>query len=269
MKNIFKKNQVIVTALVIMIAVAGYLNFTEENMGNGKIFNSENTVETVADSNSESDATDEFADISDEDIENQEEILAQLKESDAVETIGENEDGDATATSAESTAEPTDKKEAEKENTDKKEETTATSASGEAIASTEKNNAGEAVLVSNTIDNSFFASAKLTREQTRAKNKETLLELVNNTSISEKQKNEAIAQMMEMTKLAEKETATETLLEAKGFSETVVSIVDGKVDVVVNATKLSQKDIAQIEDIVKRKTEISASNIVISPVGVE
>ena len=31
MKHILKKNQVIITALAIMIAVAGYLNFTEEN----------------------------------------------------------------------------------------------------------------------------------------------------------------------------------------------------------------------------------------------
>ena len=30
MKKMFKKNQVIITALAIMIAVAGYLNFTEE-----------------------------------------------------------------------------------------------------------------------------------------------------------------------------------------------------------------------------------------------
>ena len=36
----------------------------------------------------------------------------------------------------------------------------------------------------------------------------------------------------------------------------VVSITDGKVDVVVNAASLSDQERAQIEDIVKRKTEI-------------
>lgn len=244
----------IVTALVIMIAVAGYLNFTEENFGNGRIFDANDTVETVSDGNKKAAETDEFADISDEDAQKQDEILKQLKESDTVETLGGSEETEA------------DTKEEKGEDTKK---TAENNSSGEAISSTEKNNAGEAVLVSNTIDKNFFSTAKLTREQTRAKNKETLLELVNNTSITEKQKNEAITQMMEMTELAEKETATETLLEAKGFNETVVSVVDGKVDVVVNATQLTQKDIAQIEDIVKRKTEISASNIVISPVGVE
>ena len=31
MKKIFQKNQIAITALAIMIAVAGYLNFTEQN----------------------------------------------------------------------------------------------------------------------------------------------------------------------------------------------------------------------------------------------
>ena len=70
-----------------------------------------------------------------------------------------------------------------------------------------------------------------------------------------------------MTAIAEKETATENLLTAKGFSDVVVSMVDDSVDVIVNAKNLTEKQIAQIEDIVKRKTEVTADKIVISPVG--
>ena len=62
-------------------------------------------------------------------------------------------------------------------------------------------------------------------------------------------------------------TATENLLVAKGFSEAVVTILSDSVDVVVNADDLTESQIAQIEDIVKRKTECSADKIVISPVG--
>jgi len=39
--------------------------------------------------------------------------------------------------------------------------------------------------------------------------------------------------------------------------------------VVVNVEKLTDKEMAQIEDIVKRKTDVSAENIVITPVSVE
>ena len=33
MKKIFKKNQVIITSLAILIAVAGYLNFADVDLG--------------------------------------------------------------------------------------------------------------------------------------------------------------------------------------------------------------------------------------------
>ncbi len=36
MKKIFKKNQVIITALAIMIAVAGYINYSDSKFGTSK-----------------------------------------------------------------------------------------------------------------------------------------------------------------------------------------------------------------------------------------
>ena len=57
------------------------------------------------------------------------------------------------------------------------------------------------------------------------------------------------------------------LLQAKGFSEAVVSINGDAVDVVINAAELSDAQRAQIEDIVKRKTDIAAENIVISTIA--
>ena len=73
--------------------------------------------------------------------------------------------------------------------------------------------------------------------------------------------------MVQMTAYAEKEAAAEILLEAKGFSDVVVSINGDAVDVVVNAVELSDAQRAQIEDIVTRKTEIAAENIIISTVA--
>ena len=70
--------------------------------------------------------------------------------------------------------------------------------------------------------------------------------------------------MIEMTDVAEKETAAEILLEAKGFQDVVVSITDDMVDVVVNTTELTEAQRAQIEDIVIRKTGMSPEAIVIS-----
>lgn len=126
-------------------------------------------------------------------------------------------------------------------------------------------NAGEAVLVSNTVTKNYFEEAKLSREQTRAKNKDTLTQLVNNENATDAQKEKAMNEIMKMTEVSEKETATENLLAAKGFNEVVVTILDDSVEVVVNVVQLTKRQITQIEDVVKRKC--SEKTIVISPVA--
>jgi stage III sporulation protein AH len=124
---------------------------------------------------------------------------------------------------------------------------------------------GEAVLT-NSAANTTVAEAKVSREQIRAQNKETLQALIDNTNISEEEKQDAVAQMVRMTELAEQEMAIETLMASKGFSEAVVSLTNDSVDVVVDAAELTDANRAQIEDIVTRKTEIAPENIVITPI---
>ncbi len=222
MKKLLRKNQIIITALVVMVALAGYLSLTdEEDLAVGVLNQSEqaadgegkDAAENVAAENGTGPAVqdDTVADISDEDVA------------------------------------------AEEKKTDNE------------VSS--KENAGEAVLVSNTVTGDYFEAAKLSREQTRAKNKETLLELVNSNTASEAQKEKAMNEIVAMTAVNEKETATENLLAAKGFQDVVVTIVDDSVDVIVNAESLKEQQIAQIEDVVKRKLECASDKIVISPVG--
>ncbi|MCI8531825.1 MAG: SpoIIIAH-like family protein [Lachnospiraceae bacterium] len=127
-------------------------------------------------------------------------------------------------------------------------------------------NVGEAVLASSTMGVGLVSEAKVTREQTRSRNKEMLMELINSTNITDDQKQSAIDEMVQMTDVAEKELAAETLLVAQGFDEVVVSINDSCADVVVSSTQVSDSQRAQIEDIVKRKTGIEAANITITPV---
>jgi stage III sporulation protein AH len=124
---------------------------------------------------------------------------------------------------------------------------------------------GEAVFTS-TEGVEILSEAKLLKEQTRARNKETLLGIINSTGLTDTQKQEAVDSMVRMTEVAEKEAAAEILLEAKGFRDVVVSVNDGSADVVVNAAELSDVQRAQIEDIVKRKTGIGGENIIISTV---
>ena len=77
-------------------------------------------------------------------------------------------------------------------------------------------------------------------------------------------KQQAIQDMIRLTEISEKENAAETLLMAKGFSDPVVSITDDKVDVVIHASSITDPERAQIEDIVKRKAEVGADQIIIT-----
>ena len=135
----------------------------------------------------------------------------------------------------------------------------------EESSTVEKSEIGEAVLASTSGQTSVLAAAKLNREQVRAKSREELLEVMNSTSVEQEQKNSAASAVEKMAETAEQEAAAELLLEAKGFAGCVVSIADGKADVVINAASLDDASRAQIEDIVKRKTGIPGENIVIMP----
>ncbi len=242
MKNIAKKNQIIITTLAIMIAVAGFLNYSGRE--------DKKAASSSGDTAAVSGESVDTADISDEDL------YAQAQGAIAGTEIA----------SGESLSEDTT---AEIESLDNDPAETVLDASSDNVtqdtadASLEEGTPGEAVLA-NSSAVAGIADLKLTREQARSKNKETLLAIVNNESLTDEQKQGAIDKMVDLTDVSEKEAAAEILLAAKGYSDVVVNIENDGVDVIVNATELTDTDRAKIEDIVKRKTGISGENIVIT-----
>ncbi len=239
MKKFARKNQWIITALAVLIAVAGYLNFTGEEMN-------KNGLKSVMSLSGKQTAAPEEQ--------------AQVENEAAAEETGKKTDKKE---SQETSAQTTTDISAEDSGEDY-----AVADSGE-LKSASEENPGEAVMVSNSLGADYFSSAKLSREQSRAKNKETLMNIINNDKIASKDKKSAIDQVAQLTKDAQLESAAELMLEAKGFTDSVVSIEKGSVDVIVNAGELSQQQLAQITDIVTRKTKISPDNIVITPVAVK
>ena len=125
---------------------------------------------------------------------------------------------------------------------------------------------GEAVFTSAS-GVSSLAGAKLLKEQTRAQNKESLLEIIQNEELTEEAKKEAVSSMIALTETAQKESDAQMLLEAKGFTQTVVSISGDTADVMVEAANLTESQTAQILDIVQRKTNITPENIIITVSG--
>lgn len=224
MKKIFKKNQIIITALAVMIAAAGHISYSDAQLKGKK----DKTAKTETSSEAETSV-------------NMDQVLQDMENLDLDVT---DETGAATAGDG-----------------------TDATASGEESSGTEsqpQETPGEAVL---TGASTYMAQARIEREQIRSQNKESLLSIINNEALSETEKESAIASMVNMTDLVEKEAAAELLLEAKGFPDVVVNLTGETADIVVPDTKVDDASRAQIEDIVKRKTGIEAENIVITPMS--
>lgn len=206
MKKIVHKNQIVITTLAVLIAIAGYVTYDRKS--------SDGAEETKTVANTDVNAA---ADSLEEDYS----LKTDISDEESV-----------------------------------------------ALASTEDvENPGETVLTSAGIGNSDYAAkVKLNREQVRSKNRETLQAIIDNETLDDVQKQAAVDEMITLTDIAEKESAAEMMLEAKGFANVVVSMNDEGCDVVLDMGEVTDAKRAQVEDIVKRKTGVEADKIVITPI---
>lgn len=276
MKRIFRRNQIIITTLAVMIAAAGYLNYSAKmEAGDGDVYEAgmmEISDEDILAENQAGMASDDgsLTEIASLDGDG-EELLPDGAEAGAG---VEAEAGAEAGTGVEAGANAQAGAGTENGGAGGTELTDSQAGSGTELADAGENaggmaetgmeNPGEAVLTGGTSVSEYIAGVQLNREQIRAKNKETLMQLINSDQVSEAEKQTAVQNMIQLTEISEKENAAETLLKAKGFVDPVVSITDGQVDVVVNAVSITDQERAQIEDIVKRKTEVGAEGIVIT-----
>ena len=220
--KIFKKNQIIITALALMIAAAGYVSYTYGN------------EEDLAAATSQ-EVTEDTYEISEEDALLEDDIFTDTEDP-ALDLAQEESDDETVAADTEE-------------------------------ASVE--NPGETVLTGTVVENVNFAvEMKMNREQVRSENKESLQAIIDSETLSDAQKQDAVDKMVALTDIAEKEAAAEMLLEAKGFTDVVVSITEDSCDVVLNMGEVTDAKRAQVEDIVKRKTNVSAENVIITPIVV-
>jgi stage III sporulation protein AH len=271
MKNLFRKNNIIIAALAIMIIIAGYLNFSSNNDNSLNLSDTndyDTTEATMGDDISDSDflslddqgnlLSDSALDLSDEDTQTADNATVD----DAKTEDTANADDAAVAEDSKETAESKDdSKVSDTAKADSDTEKTADAKGDKEETSTP----GEAVLVSTITSSDFFSATKIKRENTRSENYETCMDIIKAENLSEENKQVAVNELMEIERIRDIETASEIMLEAKGFSDTLVYMQDKRVDVVVNAEKITEQDLAQIMDVVKSQTKMKASQIFVNP----
>ena len=219
-----KRNQVIITALIVMIAVAGYLNYIDvrEADQQAAVMLSEE---------------DEFNPMVLDDLGRAVVSESELTNDHVIPDDAQIAFGDLTATLNQSSQSEESQQEDD-----------------------------SALYVYNeVISDDYFVQAKLLREQDRSKQKTIITELINNKNVTTEEKTKYAEEILNLQKRIEKESAAEELLKAKGFKDVYVRLSDESADVVIGNAVLTDAQVAQIEDIVTRKTGMSPKQIKIIP----
>ncbi|HBR01668.1 MAG TPA: stage III sporulation protein AH [Ruminiclostridium sp.] len=119
----------------------------------------------------------------------------------------------------------------------------------------------------------YFAEARMQRDKSRSKEKEELQNMAQGISgeveaSSILTSEEVQTQLMAVIKRSEAETTIETLIKQRGFEDALAYMSDtGNIDVVVKAASLSEKEVAQISDIVVRHADVDMENITVKNVN--
>lgn len=134
-------------------------------------------------------------------------------------------------------------------------------------------NEDENTILNNTINTSntnvkeednYFSDSKLQRDTMYSQSLDSYQKMLDSTTISSEQK--AIAQN-EITRINNEKNAimiSENLIKTKGFEDIVIFINGDSINAVIKSDKLSQEEIAQIQNVLSRELNSDISNIHIS-----
>lgn len=114
------------------------------------------------------------------------------------------------------------------------------------------------------VDDTYFTTSKLERENMYSQMLETYQQIYNNTEASTDQKTSAIEEIAKINKTKNAIMIAENLLSAKGFKNIVIFVNENSISVIAGETELKPEQIAQIQNIVSRELNMDAGIIHIS-----
>ena len=224
--NFFKKNQIVVFTIGLMLITAGYLSYMNNNKEDTK---------TSIDASSIADS-EEMASIGDAKL-----VSANVAQS--VNEMTNNTDKNINNTDLDSSI-----------NEIVDTETSAiTDTKDENTLETSSNN-------SNSIDE-YFTSSRLDRETMYSQRIENYQDILNNSNVSEAQKKTA---QEEITKLNNEQNAlmiTENLLKTKDIEDLIIFVNGDSINVIVKGNDIRKEEIAQIQNIITRELNADIGNI--------
>mgnify|MGYP004626397097 FL=1 len=222
--KLFKKNQVIIYIIALMLMTAGYLNYTTNQQGD--------SVETSM--KMEADDT-QVADIGDAKLVNSNDVITNETQN----TLEENNKNSTIDNNTTNTI---------------KNETANTSSNS---TNTENNT----VETSSNNSNDYFTKSKLERDTMYSQMLETYEKVINSSNASETQKQSATQEITKINNIKNSIMICENLIKTKGFENSVVFVNGESISVIIGASELSKEQVAQVQNIISREMNAKIENI--------
>ena len=232
MKQILKKNQIIISVIAIMLIAAGYMNYTS---------NEKQALETAVLTDSEKyagigDATLVSANVADNnDLVNNDET--------------QNTDNENNDTS---------------KNEDKKDEIKSNEQNTETTENAVQNEINTSTTVTENSGNQYFAELRLERDKMDSQMLESYQKILSNSQISETQKEISENEIKKINDTRNAIMIAENLIKNKGFQDLIIFINGDSISIIVKAKELKEEQIAQIQNIISRELKGEIENIHIS-----
>ena len=232
MKQILKKNQIIISVIAIMLIAAGYMNYTS---------NEKQALETAVLTDSEKyegigDATLVSANVADNnDLVNNDET--------------QNTDNENNDTS---------------KNEDKKDEIKSNEQNTETTENAVQNEINTSTTVTENSGNQYFAELRLERDKMYSQMLESYQKILSNSQISETQKEISENEIKKINDTRNAIMIAENLIKNKGFQDLIIFINGDSISIIVKAKELKEEQIAQIQNIISRELKGEIENIHIS-----
>ncbi|MBR3674364.1 MAG: SpoIIIAH-like family protein [Clostridia bacterium] len=250
--KVLKRNQIIISVLALMLITVGYMSFSN---------NMHNSVETGALMDAE-----KMAGIGDAKLVNSNTVNQNNNGNDDLEIELEDESNQENSNDNNPGAIQT--AESGINNTNGSNNTSASSTSTGSTStekSTENNNTQSTKTTSTTTYQAdYFVASRLERDKMYSQMLESYQGLVENSNIAADQKNISTQEIAKINNKKNSIMIAENLIKNLGFEDVVIFVNDNSTSVIVKAEKLSEADIAQIQNIVCREIGVKVEDIHIS-----
>lgn len=235
MKQILKKNQIIISVIAIMLIAAGYMNYTS---------NEKQALETAVLTDSE-----KYAGIGDATL-----VSANVADNNDLVNNDETQNTDNENNDTSKDEDKKDEIKSNEQNTENKEN----------YKNTVQNEVNTSTNVTETSGDQYFAELRLERDKMYSQMLESYQKILSNSQISETQKEISENEIKKINDTRNAIMIAENLIKNKGFQDLIIFINGDSISIIVKAKELKEEQIAQIQNIISRELKGEIENIHIS-----